>query len=207
MPEECIRKHHQKRGFSYIETMLAVTVASILTAAAIPAARGIMQKHRSNGDVRAVSTSVALAKLRAAANFTHARVYVDRAANTLQVQVWDRTANTWVAEGPLQSLSDGDTFGYGSLSTPPTNTQSAIGQAPACQTDSETAANSTGTISNTSCLIFNSRGVPIDHAGTITGDNAVYLTDGSSVYGVTVSATAVLRTWRTDIGAANWTRR
>jgi len=201
-------KNYRQCGFSYVETVMALVVGSIVTAMAIPASQGILQKIRSNGDAREVSGSIALAKLRAAAAFTHARVYADRDAKTIQLQIWDRSGGgAWVTEGPVQSLASGVSFGYGSLTTPPANTQASLSQAPTCQTDAETNANSAGTITGTSCVIFNSRGTPVDNTGTATGNYALYVTDLSSIYGVTVSATGVVRTWRTDIRAANWARR
>ena len=47
--------------------------------------------------------------------------------------------------------------------------------------------------------MFNSRGVPIGNGPSFasTGSDAIYLTDGSAVYGVTVAATGMLRMWRT----------
>jgi len=65
----------------------------------------------------------------------------------------------------------------------------------------------TGTISNTSCIVFNSRGIPIDSTGAPTANDAFYITDGSTVYAGTMSATGLFQLWRTDIGAANWVKR
>ena len=85
------------------------------------------------------------------------------------------------------------------MATPPPNTQAAIGQSTACLDDTGTA------IANTSCVLFNSRGTPIDNNGASLGNNAIYLTNGQAVYGVTVSATGMLRMWQTGTAAApNW---
>ena len=51
-------------------------------------------------------------------------------------------------------------------------------------------------IGNTSCIVFNSRGVPVDSTGAATSLDALYLNDGKSAYGITVSATGMIRTWR-----------
>ncbi len=77
------------------------------------------------------------------------------------------------------------------MSTPPPNTQAAIGQAAAC-TDNAGAA-----ISSTACVTFNSRGLPVDSTGAPTAANAYYLTDNTAVFGITVAATGMVRTWRT----------
>ena len=53
-------------------------------------------------------------------------------------------------------------------------------------------------VANTACMIFNSRGIPVDSTGSPIGIDAVYMTDGTTVYGVTVSATGFVRLWRTN---------
>ena len=45
--------------------------------------------------------------------------------------------------------------------------------------------------------MFNSRGIPVDATGAPTAVDALYLTDGTAVYGVTVSATSAIVLWRT----------
>ena len=91
------------------------------------------------------------------------------------------------------------TFDYGVVSTPPPSTQDAIGQAPPCTDDAGVV------IANTSCLMFNSRGVPIDDCGAPTAVDALYVTDGSAVYAVTFSATGMLLVWRTPpLAATTW---
>ena len=61
-------------------------------------------------------------------------------------------------------------------------------------------------ITNTACIIFNSRGIPVDNTGSPTGLDAVYVTDGTSVYGITVAATGFIRTWQTNYSSTpSWT--
>ena len=81
-------------------------------------------------------------------------------------------------------------FGYSPVATPPLNTQSpSIGQAPLCKNN----ANPPVDVANTACLVFNSRGIPIDSTGSPYGNDAIYVTDGSAVYGITVAATGFIR--------------
>ena len=61
-------------------------------------------------------------------------------------------------------------------------------------------------------IVFNSRGVPIGPSGAPTGTeppiatDALYVTDGSAVYGATVSATGMIRLWQTRPTATpTWT--
>ena len=66
----------------------------------------------------------------------------------------------------------------------------------------------TGTdIANTSCVVFNSRGIPVDGSGNITGESGLYVTDGVGTYGVTLSATPLVRLWWTRADEAQWVQR
>jgi hypothetical protein len=86
------------------------------------------------------------------------------------METLNKTALTWTVEGGNTSLSSAVTFGYGSISSAPPP-QTTIGQAPACNDNAGNA------IANTACIIFNSRGVPVDAAGAPTAIDAIYLTD------------------------------
>ena len=92
-------------------------------------------------------------------------------------------------------LSNGVGFGFSSVGTPPPNTQVSIAQAGACKDDAG------ADISGSACIVFNSRGLPVDSTGGPTGVGAFYLTDNNSVYAVTVSATGMMRFWRTVTSA------
>jgi prepilin-type N-terminal cleavage/methylation domain-containing protein len=194
-------------GFSLIEILIVVTVIAIITAMAIPVFSSILRNLRADGDMRALAGDVALAKMRAAASFSKARVLVDTSARSFQVEVWNKTSNSWVAEGGTQSLSNGVSYGYGSLSVPPPNTQATIGQAPACQSNSETVAGSAGTSTTLKCVVFSSRGIPVDNTGVPITAGALYISDNASVEAITVSATGLIRTWRSPIASANWQKR
>lgn len=189
----------RQRGFSAVELTIVVTATLILAGIATPKATTAIQNFRTGGNARAIANEVAMAKMRAAADFTRARVYADLSAQTIRVDVWDTTNNVWVADsanGTAIGLSTGDTFGYGtSLATPPPSTQSTLGQASLCSVGLTSTAT---TVANTACIVFNSRGVPVDSTSTPTGADALYMTDGVSVYGVTVAATGNIQTWRSE---------
>ena len=192
----------RERGFTVVELAVVVTVTLVLGAVVAPKMTGALQNFRTGGDARALSNEVSMAKMRAAADFTHSRVYADLSAQTVKVDVWDTTNNVWVPDsqnGTAISLSSGNAFGYGThITAPPANTQGTLGQASACsQTDG------TGSVANTACVVFNSRGVPIDSTSTATGADALYVTDGVSAYGVTISATGSILTWRSEAAPAS----
>jgi prepilin-type N-terminal cleavage/methylation domain-containing protein len=194
-------KSRSSRGFSLVEVTIVIAITVILAVLALPLFPALERTYRSSGDGRDLYSQIALAKMRASADFTHARVYVDLTANSMHLEVWNSTSSTWTTEGATQTLSSGDSFGYGSLSSAPPNTQGSFGQAAACRNDANTAD-----IANTACIVFNSRGIPIDSNGP-TGQDALYMTDGKAAYGVTVSATGLLRFWTSDIATANWTQQ
>jgi prepilin-type N-terminal cleavage/methylation domain-containing protein len=201
-------QHCRNGGFTLIELMMTIVIGTTLAAMAIPLVLTMAQAFRTGGDIRSISGEVALAKMRAAADFTQARLYADLSAGTYRIETWNKTSSCWVADGdtacsasttPTENfLSKDVSFGFGSLGSPPSNTQSTLGQAPSCLDDSGAS------ISNTACVVFNSRGIPIDSTGSPYGNDAIYLTDGSSVYGVTVSATALVQTWTSGTSTASW---
>jgi len=206
-----------ERGFTMIEVVLVMVVSIILTVLAVPKFLTIRNALRASGDIRNISNLTGQAKLRAASGFTHARVYADLNANTFQLQLWNKTNSCWVADsdptgtcltysgstpsGAVNNLAQGDTFGFGNLTAGPTAGQTTIGQAAKCRD------NGGSTLNNTACIVFNSRGVPIDgstFAPLATG--AFYLTNGTVVDGVTVSATGSIQTWSASAIASqsNW---
>ncbi|HET7075296.1 MAG TPA: hypothetical protein VFI55_14605 [Mycobacterium sp.] len=129
--------------------------------------------------------------MRAASIFGRERLYVDLAARSYRQETWDKTTSAWIADGASAYLSQNVNYSFGVVGAPPPNTQAAIAQSPACKNNAGTAD-----IANTACIIFNSRGLPIDNAGQpfVYG---LYVSDGTAVYGVTVSATGTVRMWRT----------
>jgi hypothetical protein len=55
--------------------------------------------------------------------------------------------------------------------------------------------------------MFNSRGVPVDSSFAPTASDALYVTDGAAVYGLTIAATGMMRTWRTGSGMSTWAQQ
>jgi prepilin-type N-terminal cleavage/methylation domain-containing protein len=194
-----------RNGFTLVELLLVVAVMGIVSAIAVPSTASMMRGFRLKGDAQAVNNLVALAKTRAASQFSRARVYVDLAANSFSLQVWNKTTSTWVTDGGATQTSQGVTFGFGALAAPPPNTQAAIGQSPACK-DSAGAD-----IGNTACVTFNSRGMPVDSSvppgGGVVGNNGLYLTDGSAVYATTVTTTPLIKSWWSPMRDNQWVRQ
>lgn len=191
-------------GFTMIELIVVIAIVGVIAATAVPMMGSVLGGLRLSGDARGLANTVALAKMQASANFTRARVYVDLTTGGYQTDLWQKTGGgSWVTQTATRYLSaSGESFGFGTVGTPPANTQGTIALAPQCTNDAGAA------IGNTSCIIFNSRGVPVDNAGAPTGVDAFYVTDGTKVYGMTVSATGLLRFWQTDAtGTPNWQQK
>jgi hypothetical protein len=134
---------------------------------------------------------MALTKMRAAGNFTRVRLFVDLNGKTHRIESWDKVTSGWKIEGGTTRLSQGVSFSFGVVAAAPPSTQTTIDQASKCTTDLGAV------IANTACVMFNSRGVPVDASFAPTGADALYLTDGTAVFGVTVAATGMVKMWRT----------
>lgn len=194
-----------RRGFSLLETLMVVAITGIIAAVAVPMMANALGFYRLSGDARSVSNATAVAKMRGAAEFTRVRLYVDLAGRTHHIETWNKATCTWGIQGGSTGLSSGVRFvdNFASMTQP--SPSSVIAQAPACTTSpTSCAAPAVTNIANTACVIFNSRGVPIDTTGAPTGADAIYLTDGTAVYGITLAATGMIRSWRAGASGTNW---
>lgn len=211
----------RESGFSLLELLVVIVVMAVIAAMAIPTWLRMQKNARLNGDAHALASTLSVAKMRAAANFTESRVFFFAGTDKTQyfrIDVWNKTANTggtgcWVPDAvanPSSSdcindssykrsetfLSTGVGAGYGSVSSSPDGTVT-FGQAGSCRTG-QTSPTSTGTdISNTSCIQFNSRGFPIAGA-------AFYITDGTRVFAMMTNAMGFIHTYGTTDSGQTW---
>jgi prepilin-type N-terminal cleavage/methylation domain-containing protein len=206
------RARAASEGFSLIEMLMVLAIIGVLAAISVPMSGNAVRYMKISGDARDLSNATAVAKMRAAAKFTQSRLYIDISGKTYVVQTFDKTIpvsgcplcppGDWVNEASPTTLSSTVSYGYGPVTAAPSNTQTTIGQAPLCKTTALTPVD----IANTACMIFNSRGLPVDSTGSPFGDDAIYVTDGTAVYGVTVAATGFIRLWRNNyVSTPSWT--
>lgn len=191
-PVQTTNRHYQARprslraaGFSMIELVVGVAVSMVVAAIAIPSAQNLVRTHRLQGDTAALSSQLTLAKMRAAANFANGQLTFDTSARTYQTKLCTTacsTSSNWASDGPQLRLSPGISFGYGTISA---------------------AAQPQSSISQTTQVIFNSRGYPVDSGGAATGNNAIYLTDGQSYRAITAYADGKIAIWRYE--SSGWT--
>jgi prepilin-type N-terminal cleavage/methylation domain-containing protein len=188
-----VHRSRPDAGFTILELLMVVAVIGIIGAFAVPMFGRTMAAFRLTGDARSLSNAMAVAKIRAAANFSRVRLYVDLVEGTHHLETLDRSVDPdhWTIEGGSTYLSPFVSFAYSPVTAPPPNTQAVIGQAPPCTTDDGDP------IANTACIMFNSRGTPVDASGAPTAEGALYISDGTAVFTTVVAATGMIRLWRT----------
>jgi prepilin-type N-terminal cleavage/methylation domain-containing protein len=204
------------RGFTLLELLVVLAVTAILMAIAVPQFQRVTQVLRISGDMRDINGTVGQAKMHAAADFTHARARANLAANTFQLEIWNKAgAGCWQTVGdpvnpctigtsPVQPLSSGVTFGFGAMTAPPPNTQATLAQALPCQIG-YSGGPALGTIGGAACIEFNSRGIAIDAAGAPNGNGAFYVNNGNFVYGLTMAAAGPPLNWSgQDQAGSGW---
>jgi prepilin-type N-terminal cleavage/methylation domain-containing protein len=226
-----VRARHGKvvdqRGFTAVEVVMVMVITLAVAAMAIPGYSAMMRYLHIAGDVRDLNAMVAQAKMRAAQDFTHARLHANLATNTYALEFWDKTANggagCWktdgdsvnrctVAASPAQNLSPRVSFGFGTAAPGGLNPQTTIAQAPACSNGVGGGAASSTISGSTACIEFNSRGLPVagnglPNSGSPTASDALYITDENTVYGVTVIISGLIQTGTTTSSGSNWQAR
>lgn len=156
----------------------------IAAAISIPLLETAIKSYRAGADASAVASQLALARMRAAADFTRVEVVFDAANGNYELEVLNTSTGAYQLEGGVQYLSSGSSFTFGTISAP------AGGQT---------------TIQQTSPIIFNSRGLPVDSTGAPTATDAIYVASNGNNYAVSVSVTGEIRVWQYSHSA--WTQR
>lgn len=168
-------------GFSSFELLIVLGLILIVTVMSIPSLRRTLDAYRGSSAVHGIAGQLSLSRMRAASDFTRTKLVIDTTNKTYVRQVYNKTLGTYDPEGGTQYLGQGVSFGFGGITTP------AGGQS---------------SISQTTEIIFNSRGIPIDSGGTPIGTDAIYLNNNAGgYYVVSVNMTGQIRTWQYYAGA------
>jgi Tfp pilus assembly protein FimT len=170
---------HASRGYSLVELVIVIFIVIIMAGIAIPKVVGVTQNARMANDIRSIYSQIFLARMRAASAGARSRLNFNTTANTYQIEVL--TGGTWTIYGGTINLGTGDTFGYGTITTP-AGQQSSIAQ--------------------TTPIYFNSRGMATDSSGNATANSAIYLTNIRSQYAAVAVSIAGQPTSYTYTGSA-----
>ena len=92
------------RGFNLIELALVITIILITLTMTLPSLQGFLRSYRAEGDAKHISSQLALARMRSAANFTQSRLFFDLASNSFQLETYNKTSAKFEPEGGAQNL-------------------------------------------------------------------------------------------------------
>jgi Tfp pilus assembly protein FimT len=170
----CIRRARVS-GFSALELLIVIAIGLVIVALGLPSITKTQALYRVMGDARSLAEDLTLAKMRAGANFTQERLTLNTSSGSYVLELYNKSTSAWVSDGGPQYLTSGVSFGYGSITLP---------------------AGSQSTMAQTTPIIFNSRGIPVNASNQPTGEDAFYLTNSSGYYAVTVAMSGRIQIWK-----------
>lgn len=171
-------------GFTLLEMAATMAILCIMMAVALPQFLNVVRAYQLAGDARGVSGQLYLASLRAANNFTRARLHLNPAPGggydgTYQLQLYNQATSQYIPDGTASwnVLSAGVTFSTGQAQSAPPNSQT--------------------TMAETGDIVFNSRGIPVDPVtfAPIATD-VIYVSSRAGTFAVSVSPAGQISTWQ-----------
>src|SRR6266478_1685858 len=178
------RMTRRAQGFSLLELVVVLAIMLIVFSMSIIGVQAALRSYRASGDATALTEVLSLTRMRAAESNTHTRLNCSL------------TTNSYQNDTSAYPLSSGSSFSLDGIGAPPNGTQNALSQASPC------LDNAGVNIGNTACIVFNSRGIPID-ATTLapTRNDALYLANGTKSLAVTLSPTGAVSMWQNSQGS------
>lgn len=200
-------KASRAKGFSMLELLIVIAIIMIMGGAAVLMMGPTLQNYRLTGDARSIASSLALARMRAAAQFTRAEVCFDftggncsptAAPNTYQVEVWNKATNLFAPEPGTspQALSQGGIF----VPKCPAANCFPVGMPPlGGQVTIQQGTGSGPAPIGFAQIIFNSRGIALDPATLApVATNVIYIANPQINFycGVTASIAGQQGAWK-----------
>jgi len=169
-------------GFSVLELLIVMGAVSVMAAVSVPLVHRTLKTYRLAGDARGISQTLTLAKMRAASNFTLEKVEWDSSSRTFAVKSFHKNLALGGYNGQFEA--DG--------SVPNVNLSSGI----SVGTPSEGASTTVG--GDSSNIVFNSRGLPVDATSfdPVTTAQAFYFNNGTDYYAVSIAVSGRIQIWK-----------
>lgn len=189
---------HREGGFGLVEAIVVIFLFIVLAAFTLP----LFNRNNSYVSLRTSAFDIANrineAKARAISEITPYRVNIpDLAATTFDVE-------KKLAGGGWQKVLSEDLstrVNFTPASTPAPTSASSAGGSTQCSSRTGICAPVQATT-----ITFNTRGIPVDAAGAPKAANAVYITNGTEFFAVTVSLSGVVEVWRYAAAENTWFR-
>jgi Tfp pilus assembly protein FimT len=163
---------------------MVMATVSAMAAVSVPLLQRTLRTYRLAGDARGISQTLTLAKMRAASNFT------------LEAIDWDSSTRSFSVKSFHKDLTLGGYNGqFAADSTiPNVNLSSGISLGTPPEGDSPTTVGA----ANTSRVVFNSRGLPVDTTSfnPVTAGQAFYFNNGMDYYAVSIAVSGRIQIWK-----------
>jgi len=177
-------------GFSMLEVLVVIAIIGIVAAFALPGAINFVKAYRLHADASAIASQLNVARFRATSQYTPYRLRFDAANGLFST---DRLSSDYSSSSATE-VSLGLQPGIRMLSECPVSAKPG------------TIASSFSGISNS--IYFNTRGLPVDSAGTPTNSNVIYLANDNNLYdAVTVSLGGRITVWNYSEATSTWMPR
>ncbi len=169
-------------GFSLVEILIVLSLASVLAATAIPIVTSSLRDMQLAADAQNISSALSAARLKAKSTMTPYRISLDLGNNRWSLEKFNSNTGQFELEQDVNQLSSGLA---GSGIRFMAKSESHPGIFP---------SESSGTIT------FNTRGIPVDINNRPTSDNIVYISRPGSDYAISATLTGKVQVWKNKEG-------